>query len=157
MHWIEGGVLNTWVLGNAWVWPVLEIFHFIGLSLLIGTMIVVDLRMVGFLRHLSFTATIRLLPLATIGFAINLVTGLLFFFGDPARYVINVGFQIKMILIILAGINVLWFQLRIAPLMTSWAPHGDSIRPARFIAVSSFGLWLCVLLLGRLIPYVGTG
>lgn len=157
MEWIESSALNTWVLGNAWVWPTLEILHFIGLSLLMGTMLVIDLRMAGFLRQIAVTSVSRLLPLAGLGFAINLLTGLLFFFGDPARYSINIGFQVKMVLIIVAGFNALWFYLKIEPLVVFWELHGDTSRLAKFSAIGSLGVWFGVLLLGRLIPYVGTG
>ena len=157
VQWIEGGAINSWVLGSAWVWPTLEILHFAGLSLLLGAMLVVDLRMAGFIRQMSVAAIPRLLPLAAIGFAINLITGSLFFFGDPARYSVNIGFRIKMILVIVAGLNALWFYLRVEPYLKSWEAHGDTPRIAKVIAVASLGTWLGILLLGRLIPYVGTG
>jgi len=157
VNWIDGGFLNSWILGSAWVWPTLEILHFVGLSLLLGAIIVVDLRMAGVLQSLNVTAILRLLPLAAIGFTINLVTGTLFFFGDPARYSINIGFQVKMILVLLAGLNALWFYFKIEPFVQAWEPYGDTPRLAKVIGLTSLATWLGVLLLGRLIPYVGTG
>ena len=59
---IEGGAINTWILSSYWLWPVLEIIHFIGLSLLLGAMLIVDLRLAGFLRQIDIMATQRLLP-----------------------------------------------------------------------------------------------
>lgn len=142
---------------GAWTWPTLEILHFIGLSLLLGSIGVVDLRMAGSLKALSPLAAMRLLPLAAIGFVINLTTGTLFFFGDPARYAINIGFQSKMILVIIAGLNALWFFVKIEPQIHSWDPHGSPPMSARVVAILSLVTWLGVLLLGRLIPYIGTG
>lgn len=154
---IEGGAINNWVLSTYWLWPLLEIIHFIGLSLLLGSMLVVDLRLAGFLRQIDLKSTHRLLPWATAGFVMNLVSGVLFFFGDPARYSINIGFQIKMILVLVAGLNVLVFALKINPRIASWDPHGDTTMLAKAVAWISLIAWTGVLLLGRLIPYIGTG
>ncbi|MBT8079638.1 MAG: hypothetical protein KJO31_13755 [Gammaproteobacteria bacterium] len=157
VNWIEGGVINSWVVGSAWVWPTLEILHFVGLSLLLGAIVVVDLRMAGLIRSLELTAVTRLLPLAGLGFLINVTTGVLFFFGDPARYSVNVGFQIKMLLVVLAGVNALWFFMKIEPQVQHWTPGSAPPLTARLVGVTSLATWFGVLLLGRLIPYIGTG
>jgi len=154
---IEGGTINTWILSSYWLWPALEIIHFIGLSLLLGAMLIVDLRLAGFLRQIDIMAIHRLLPLATLGFLLNLVTGTLFFIGDPARYSVNIGFQLKMILVFIAGLNALWFILKINPRVASWDAHGDTPMEAKVVAALSLIAWFGVLLLGRLIPYIGTG
>ena len=154
---IEGGAINTWVLSTYWLWPLLEIIHFIGLSLLLGSILVVDLRLAGFLRQIDLKSTHRLLPWAVIGFGMNLASGFLFFMGDPGRYSINIGFQIKMILVLIAGLNVLIFALKIDPLIENWDPHGDTTGLAKTVAWVSLLTWTGVLLLGRLIPYIGTG
>ena len=154
---IEGGAINTWVLSTYWLWPLLEIIHFIGLSLLLGAMLLVDLRLAGFLRQIDIMSTHRLLPWAAIGFGMNLASGFLFFMGDPGRYSINIGFQIKMVLVLIAGLNVLIFALKINPVIASWDPHGDTSGFAKTVAWVSLATWIGVLLLGRLFPYIGTG
>ena len=154
---IEGGAINTWVLSTYWLWPLLEIIHFIGLSLLLGSILVVDLRLAGYLKQINLKSTHKLLPWAVIGFVMNLVSGVLFFFGDPARYSINIGFQVKMILVLVAGVNVLVFALKINPAISNWDPHGDTTTLAKSVAWVSLLAWTAVLLLGRLIPYIGTG
>lgn len=154
---IEGGAINTWVMSTYWLWPLLEIIHFIGLSLLLGSMLIVDLRLAGFLRQIELMSMKRLLPWAAIGFVMNLTSGTLFFLGDPARYSINIGFQIKMILVLVAGLNVLVFAVKINPLLARLDPHGDTTVAAKAVAWVSLATWTGVLLLGRLIPYIGTG
>ncbi len=154
---ITGTAINEWILSSYWLWPLLEILHFIGLSLLLGSMLIVDLRLAGLLRQIDIMATHRLLPWAIIGFSINLVTGALFFLGDPGRYSVNIGFQIKMILVLIAGVNAIWFFRTVNPHIESWDPHGDTSAQAKLVAVVSLGAWFGVLLLGRLIPYIGTG
>lgn len=154
---IEGGAINTWVLSTYWLWPLLEIIHFIGLALLLGAIIIVDLRLAGYLRQINIMSVHLLLPWAAIGFAMNLASGFLFFMGDPGRYAINIGFQFKMVLVLVAGLNVLIYALKIKPVIEKWDPHGDTTGLAKSVAWVSLAAWTGVLLLGRLIPYIGTG
>lgn len=153
----DGSTLNLWIESTYWLWPLLEILHFMGLSLLLGALIIIDLRMAGHFREFNALATHQLLPIALLGFGLNLVTGVFFFFGDPGRYAVNIGFQIKMVLIMLAGLNALFYYWKISPLMVNWTRDSDSPPLARTIAYASLVLWIGVLLCGRLIPYVGTG
>ncbi|NQV68404.1 MAG: hypothetical protein HQ498_00125 [Pseudohongiella sp.] len=154
---IVDGPLNQWIQTTYWLWPVLEIIHFMGLSLLLGGLIVIDLRMAGHFKALNPAATHKLLPLVLIGFGINLVTGVLFFYGDPMRYAVNIGFQIKMVLVFFAGLNALLYYWKINPVMHTWDANTVSPPIAKFVAYASLLTWTGVLLCGRLIPYVGTG
>lgn len=149
--------LHDWIQATYWLWPTLEITHFIGLSLLLGGLIVIDLRMAGHFRLLAPAATHKLLPLVLLGFALNLTTGILFFYGDPMRYAANIGFQIKMLLVIGAGFNALLYYWKVSPIMQTWGPDTASPPIAKFVAYASLALWAGVLVCGRLIPYVGTG
>ena len=135
----------------------METIHFIGLSLLLGGLIIIDARLAGFFRGVNIAATHKLLPWVFIGFGLNLTTGVLFFFGDPMRYAVNWGFQLKMVLVVIAGLNALWFWFKINPVMHSWEPDVDPPGVAKLIAWISLVTWTGVLLCGRLIPYVGTG
>ena len=154
---IVGGSLNVWIQATYWLWPIMEISHFIGLSLLLGGLLVIDLRMAGHFRSFDPTVTHRLLPFVLIGFGINLLTGILFFYGDPVRYSINIGFQIKMGLVVLAGLNAVFYYWKVGPVMYCWDANTPSPPIAKFVAYTSLALWTGILLCGRLIPYVGTG
>jgi len=156
-QWILTTSLHTWVIDTPWAWPLFETLHFFGLSLMLGALFVVDLRLVGLFRGLSIQRTLQLLPWASFGFGINLFTGLMFLMGDPERYFSHTGFRIKMLLIVLAGINVLWFVLRIGGPLQTWPGHSNTPLEAKLIGVLSLVLWFGVLIMGRLIPYVSTG
>ncbi|MDP1930890.1 MAG: hypothetical protein Q8L60_05490 [Gammaproteobacteria bacterium] len=147
--------LNQWIVSEYWLWPVLEIFHFIGLSLLFGGLIVIDLRLAGYFRILNPSATHKLLPLVLIGFTLNFITGILFFYGDPATYAYNAVFQLKMMLILLAGLNAMLYYWKLHPVMNAW--NADTISPpiAKAVAYTSLSVWTIVLLCGRLIPFIG--
>jgi hypothetical protein len=144
-------------MDSAWAWPLLEILHFLGLSSLLGALLVFDLCVAGAFRALP-AATLRSLPSIMIaGFVINMGSGILFFVGDPGRYAINIGFQLKMLLVLLAAMNAFWFMRRFSAALAGWNSRDDIPLFARVLALLSLLLWLGVLLLGRLIPYVGNG
>lgn len=149
--------LTQWIQGTYWLWPVMEITHFIGLTLLLGGLIVIDLRMAGFMRSIDPATTHKLLPAVIFGFSLNLITGILFFYGDPMRYATNIGFQIKMVLVLIAGINAALYHFKVDPLLRTMDRNLASPIVAKLVAFTSLGAWTGVLLLGRLIPYVGTG
>ena len=155
--WILSTSLNAWVLSSPWAWPIMEILHFMGLSILLGAMLLIDVRLAGHWRGIALSAVHRLLPWAALGFGINLITGVIFFFGDPERYVANIGFKIKLVLVVIAGLNAIWFKLKIDADMMSWSPDQDSTAQAKTVAYISLISWFGVLLFGRLIPYIGTG
>jgi len=148
--------LNQVIQDAYWLWPVLEIVHFVGLSLLFGGLLIVDLRMLGFFRCIDQTKTRRLLPAVMVGFALNAVTGVLFFFGDPGRYAANIGFRIKMGLILIAGVNAVLYHWKVVPLARPVSAAVVSPWP-KLSATISLMTWAGVLWFGRLIPYIGSG
>ena len=155
---IMASQLSQWIQATYWLWPVLEIIHFFGLTLLMGGLIIVDLRMIGFFPTINLQGVKKLLPFVIFGFLLNLITGILFVYGDPSRYAINIGFQIKLILILLAGCNAAIYHFRVESYVLDLG--SSSRRPPltiKLVGLTSLGLWTAVLLLGRLIPYVGTG
>ena len=155
---IMASQLSQWIQATYWLWPVLEIIHFFGLTLLMGGLIIVDLRMIGFFPTINLQGVKKLLPFVIFGFLLNLITGIFFIYGDPSRYAINIGFQIKLILILLAGCNAAIYHLRVESYVQDLG--SSSRRPPltiKLVGLTSLSLWTAVLLLGRLIPYVGTG
>ena len=154
---IVGGSLNTLVTSTYWLWPLMETIHFIGLSIMLGALLVIDLRMAGHFRALNQAATHKLLPLVFIGFGLNLITGVMFFYGDPMRYAGHWGFQLKMSLVVVAGINALVYYWKINPVMHTWDPDAKATPLAKVVSYTSLAAWTGVLLFGRLIPYISTG
>jgi len=154
LNWIA----DTW-LGNAmrdifWMWPFMENFHFFGLSLLFGALLAIDLRVIGVANFIPMRPVMWLIPVALIGFAINLVTGIFFIAGDPFRYFFNLAFQWKMGLIFLAGINALWFWFGEHAKLVQLADGQQAEFGAKVIAAISLALWVGIIVLGRLIPYL---
>lgn len=157
VEYLTSTALNEWILSAVWAWPIFETIHFFGLSLLMGGLLITDLRLMGIFKGMSIAATEKIIPFVLLGFALNLATGIMFCIGDPGRYIINIGFQIKMVLMLLAGLNALYFWLKISPLMESWDQSGETALSGKLVGALSLVLWFGVLIFGRLIPYVGTG
>ncbi len=155
--WIAATPINSFVLDSAWTWPTLETLHFIGLCLLMGALLVMDLRLIGFERAIPLKAVHSLMPLAIGGFVINLVTGVLFVFGDPHRYGINLAFQLKMLLVLLAGLNFWLYYAKVEPRLATLGPTDATPPLAKTVGAVSLVVWFGVLAFGRLIPYIGTG
>lgn len=157
LDWMQGTWVNALALNHMWSWPTLETLHFLGMSMLIGAIIVMDLRLIGFERVIPAFTMHSLLPLAFIGFGINLLTGIVFLFGDPHRYAVNISFQLKMVLVLLAGLNALVYAVKVAPALATAGPHANTPPLAKAVGAASLALWLGVVCFGRLIPYLGTG
>ena len=156
LDWIATN-LAPYVYALPWIWPIMETLHFFGLCLLLGGLIVIDLRLLGVNRIIPAMTVHDLLPYVIFGFGINLVTGVLFFVGDPHRYAPNIAFQLKMVLVVLAGLNALYYQFKIAPEIGGWSERTKIPMNAKLVGASSLVLWFGVLSYGRLIPYLGTG
>ena len=155
---IMSSQLSQWIQATYWLWPVLEIIHFFGLTLLMGGLIIVDLRMIGFFPTISLQGVKKLLPFVVFGFLLNLITGIFFIYGDPSRYAINIGFQIKLILILLAGCNATIYHFKVESYaLKLGSSFKETTLAVKLVGFTSLSLWTSVLLLGRLIPYVGTG
>jgi len=133
---------------------VLEDLHFLGLILLLGTIGVLNLRILGFLKQTPIAPLHRFIPWGIAGFAVNVVTGFLFFIGMPNFYIVNLVFQLKMLAILVAGANLLLFNC------TSYfrelehlGPGEEAPRFAKIVAVTAIFLWIAIIVLGRYIPF----
>lgn len=139
---------------SMWVWPILEDFHFLGLILLLGTIGVLNLRILGFLKQLPVAPLHRFIPWGIAGFIVNVITGFLFFIAMPGFYIVNVVFLLKILTILLAGGNLLLFYCTAAFRALEHLGPGEDAPPfAKFVAASSIFLWIAVVILGRYIPF----
>jgi uncharacterized membrane protein len=147
-------VIGDGMVNLKWGWPASETVHFIGLSLLFGVVLLVDLRMLGFLKGIPYSALHRLLPWGMIGFGVNVMTGMLFFIGAPPDfYVNNPTFVWKIALILVAGANALYFTV----VDHVWAVGAGDTPPmgSRIAAASGIVLWVGVIFCGQMLPFFG--
>jgi hypothetical protein len=160
-HWIEWPVVAAFIDAHSWVWPLGETFHFFGIILLIGGVGIFDLRILGMAKGLPPVALKRLLPWGVFGFFLCVVTGTMFVTGMRANVpsspydVIrtNVWLQLKLLFIVLAGVNLLAFYVTgVSHAVDDLRPGDDAPVMAKVIAGASLFLWLGVIYFGRLIP-----
>jgi len=147
---IQDFVINS----SMWVWPVLEDLHFIGLILLVGSLGLLNIRILGFLKSLPVAPLHRFVPWGIAGFGINIVTGMLFFVGMPNFYTNNPDFQLKMVFIVAAGTNLMLFYCSSAfREVATLGPGDDAPVSAKLVAFSSLFLWISLIVLGRYMPF----
>lgn len=138
---------------SPWGWPVIESLHFLGLSLLIGTVGLFDLRMLGIGKGISYTELHRLVPFGVAGYVLNVLTGTMFLSSAPDQYLYNPAFQSKMVFMALAGINMLLFyRSSMAAVKTSAEETVLPLSIKSFAAIS-LACWCLVIVCGRLITY----
>jgi uncharacterized membrane protein len=140
------------IIDNKWLWAFLMAVHFIGLAMIVGTVGILDLRMMGFLKQLPMAPVHRFMPWAMAGLAANILTGLLAFIGQPENYIYSGALWLKILALMLLGVNAAVFYLtgifnRVNPLKAG----EDAPFSARLIAVSSLFLWFVVITFGRYI------
>lgn len=145
--------LGDYTRAHAWVFTTGLVIHFIGLCLLLGAMLVVDLRILGLGKNVApIRSVFSLLPVAIGGFLINLLTGIVFFCFDPFGYWLNPAFKIKLVLLTLAGINALIFTLVEQPKILAGQGESGAVGAlAKVTAGASLLIWFAVILFGRLI------
>jgi hypothetical protein len=155
--WLETTHLSHLMAGGwKWGWPACETLHFIGLSLLLGCIGVLDLRLLGVGKNMPIGPLHRLVPGGVAGFTINAITGALFFIGAPHQYIKNVAFFFKMLFLVIAGLNVLLFYVTgIVKKVESIGPGVDAPMSAKVISAVSLFSWFMVLYWGRMLPFVG--
>ena len=145
------------VRSTSWLFSFGEIVHFIGLCLLLGSLLVIDLRLMGFFKNLSVRSVLSFLPYAVVGFVLNAASGWIFFTSNPASYMENPAFLLKMLLIGLAGLNAVAFTVLEHRSMLLLGPGEDTPVLTKVSAGASLALWFAVLLLGRWLPIFTVG
>lgn len=138
---------------SPWGWPVIESLHFLGLSMLIGTVGLFDLRMLGIGRGISYVEMHRLVPIGVAGYLLNVLTGTMFLSSAPDQYLYNPAFQSKLLFMALAGVNMLLFYRSSIAAVKQALP--DSALPGgiKSFAAISLACWCGVITCGRLITY----
>lgn len=145
---MEGGTFNGigWLSTNPVAYPALEVVHIVGIALLVGNLVLVELRVWGRGAELPLPVLAHsALPVALAGFALIALSGLLMFAAHPGEMLANRAFTLKIALVMLAGLNAAMFHAR------GGLARAD--RLARLQTALSLGLWLAVIICGRWIAY----
>ena len=152
--WLQDSALGTWVAESIWGYPVILACHAVGMAAVAGTVVMINLRILGFARSVPFTLLSRLSVIAWAGLALNALTGLALFTGDPVKFFYHPVFWIKISLISFGAVSV-WLVVRELRKAAS-VPAVPPEMPARakLIAGFSVAFWAGAIIAGRLIAYI---
>jgi hypothetical protein len=153
LEWLQGTWVGVLVAESLWGYPLLETIHTIGMAMLVGALGLINLRVLGYKPDLPLIGTRDLLPLAWTGFTLNAISGSLLFTSDAVYFFESYTFRIKIVLIVLGGINAALLGRRIfreAAGSTEVAVDAGT----KWIAASSLVFWVAAVCAGRLIAYL---
>ena len=153
--WLQSTALSHTMVQSPWLWPLCETLHFIGLALLIGTAGLFDLRLMGLLKAVPVSAAMQMRPWAALGIAINLVTGTMFLAGAPDQYVANPAWWWKVLFLLIAIVNIAFFETRQGRRMLTMSGEEDTPLSFKIAGAVSIIAWLGVMYFGRMLPFIG--
>ena len=157
ISWLEASRVSSAMRDISWLWPACESLHFMGLCLLIGGAGFLDLRLMGFMPDVPIAKAKAFMPWAIAGFAINLITGVLFFVMAPQMYAFSAAWWAKVFFIVLAGLNAMFFETTQGARVLTMGPEEATPLAFKVIGAVSLFSWFAVLYFGRMLPYIGTG
>ena len=154
-EWFGNTPWSIALLESLWVYPIVETTHVLTLCLFLGLIATLDLRLVGLtLRRVPVSEVAgRLLPWALGGFALMAVSGLLLFYSHPVRAYENIFFRIKIVMLVLAGLNAFVFHTTVYRRVTDWDRAQIAPLRARVAGYLSLVLWCGVVVGGRMQAY----
>jgi len=140
---------------SLYMYPLVESIHVLTLCVFVGLASVLDLRLMGItLKKVPVSEVARrLLPWMVGGFTIMVITGSLLFYAIPIRSYHSVWFRVKMVMLVLAGLNAWVFHVRIWRSVTTWDLDPVTPKAARVAGAASLVLWAGIIVTGRMIAY----
>jgi hypothetical protein len=140
---------------SLWVYPIVESVHVLVLCLFLGLTMLMDLRLIGItFRYAQASEVVgRLLPWIRMGFALMVTTGLLLFYAIPVRTAHNIFFRLKLVMLVLAGLNAWIFHSNVYRKVGTWDLDLVPPKRARVAGGVSLALWAGIVVAGRMIAY----
>ena len=159
LRWLQATTLATDIRDSLFYFPLLESIHVLGLSLVVGTIVVIDLRLLGLAStQRSFQKMASdIMKWTWAAFALTVLAGSLMFITNAAVYFHNSYFRLKIALLILAGLNVIVFQLTAWRSLPRWDRSPAAPPIGRAVAVITLALWVAMIVAGRMIGFTRTG
>ena len=155
LQWLASTEWSVALHESLWMYPLVESTHVLTLGLFVGTAVMVDLRLLGwsFTRIPVTEFAGRILPWTRGAFYIMVATGILLFYAIPVRNYQNIFFRVKMIMFVLALLNIWYFHNHTERQIAAWDTAARPPRGARIAGLLSMVLWLSIVVAGRMIAY----
>jgi hypothetical protein len=154
--WLHDTSFGTLIRESTWAEPIIETIHVLTLTLFLGLIILLDLRLLDLALRRTRVATIfrQFKPWIFAAFGIMLVTGISLFAGDPVLFYSTIFFKLKMLMLLAAALNVVVFNLTLGRTLMQWDALPVTPRGAKITGLLSLVLWISVVACGRGIAYV---
>ncbi len=154
-HWIQNTAWATWFRQADLIFPLVEGSHILALSISVGLILMLDLRLLGLAFRSEPVSRImhQVMPWALPGFAVMFATGLLLFFAQAESAYGNSYFRLKILMLALLGVNAAFYQYKYYPHMREWDTAETIPLGPRVVAAASLVLWMGVIVFGRLTAY----
>jgi len=154
-EWIAATHVGRGILESVWVFPIIEGLHLMGIALSVGVLCWLDFRLIGvaFTDQPVSRVWKQVIPVAAVGFALMFVTGGLLFWAEAVTAYGSVHFWIKLGLILLAGLNALYFERVTHRGIAEWDASPMPPLKARLAGFASLILWTAVIITGRTMAY----
>src|SRR5262249_45652507 len=156
---LESSQLASRIRDSLYLFPLIESFHVIGLTMVFGTIAIIDLRLLGIAstRRSFRRIASDVLKWTWAAFVLTVTTGSLMFVTNAGVYYHNSYFRTKMVLLVLSGINMLIFELTAARTVRDWENRTTAPLAGRTAAAVSLILWISIIFLGRWTGFTTTG
>jgi hypothetical protein len=146
--------LASWIQLTPFAFAAIESLHLVAVALFFGAMVLLDLRLVGIGPALPVRLSARhILPLAIAAFLVITITGILLFVSAADRYIVSVSFQVKVLLIILGGLNLAVFHTTIWRRVDDWGTRPGAPGVVKVFGALSILVWVATLVAGRWMGY----
>jgi hypothetical protein len=151
LEWLQASPLAVFIHQTKWAFTTIELVHVIAISLVIGTIAIVDLRLLGLAStKRPFTDIAgKILPFTWVAFVLAAIAGSLLFISQATAYFGNTTFRVKILIMVLAGINMLVFELITVRSVQKWDLEPIPPPPARLAGGVSLACWFLVVIFGR--------
>jgi hypothetical protein len=146
---LENLDLSQWVLGSIWGYPIFLTFHSLGLGLLVGLLLIIDLRVLGFAKPLPLSELRKLMPYVWFGFVLNAISGVVLFMADATKDFYSNSFRWKMLSILIGLVVAVTLNGTVLREDTK-----DTPPMAKILAIASLLSWVGAIVSGRLIAYL---
>jgi hypothetical protein len=155
LQWLEQTRISVYIRESTLGEPIIETVHVLTLTLFLGFAILLDLRLLGLCmrRRRMSEVLAQFNPYLAVGFTIMVITGILLFTGDPVAFFPNVFLRVKMLMLVLAGVNVWIFNTTIGRHIAEWDEAPETPRAAKIAGLVSLVLWAAIVAAGRAIAY----
>ena len=155
LHWLDATQFSAVMRESIWAEPIVETIHVLTLTLFLGFVLLLDLRLLDVVLRRKRVSQMfeQFNPWLFRGFALMLVTGLLLFSADPVNFYSTLFFKLKMIMLVLAGVNVAFYHATIGKHIAEWDVAAATPWKVKLCGVVSLVLWVGIVACGRGIAY----